>query len=387
MTTTCLLRCGVLFALLVVAPLARAEEDSGYIWGVRARLKEMNGDIDGAIADYDKAIALDAKDAQPYNARGILKKQKQDFAGAIADFDRAIALKPKDLAIIVGNRGSAKQDSGDLEGALADYDQVIALQPDMAVVYNNRAVIRKTKGDLPGALADYGKAIALEPKDLQFNFNRAVTRQESGDLIGARSDFDQTVMVAPDNPGVYFDRATFRLQITDYDGAIADYGKICELRPESWLGYQCRAIARHAKGDLEAAVADYDLAIGHAGEDIADIQPYREIALRQLKRGTPFATLAKDVAKWPAGWPKNTGLYLIEAITEAELLARAAQGDAHAVPAQKCAAHYFVGMAHLLAGEVKVARTQLEQCVATKLRNSDELILARAELGHLPPNP
>ena len=62
------------------------------------------GDHDAAIADYDRAIALNPNDAAGYTVlRGLAKGDKGDYNGAIADYDRAIALNPN-LAEALANR-------------------------------------------------------------------------------------------------------------------------------------------------------------------------------------------------------------------------------------------------------------------------------------------
>ena len=96
-------------------------------------------DYDSAIANYDRAIALDPDDADAYHNRGIAKDAQGDYAAAIADFDRAIALEP-DGADVYHNRGVAKAEQGDYAGAIADYDRVIALDPDNVAVLEDRAV-------------------------------------------------------------------------------------------------------------------------------------------------------------------------------------------------------------------------------------------------------
>ena len=100
--------------------------------------------------------------ADTYNSRGEAKRVSNDLDGAPADFNRALELKP-DFAAAYNNRGLVKQARGDLEGALADCNRTIELNPGAAQAYNNRGRIKRAKGDLDGAMADYDKALELKP--------------------------------------------------------------------------------------------------------------------------------------------------------------------------------------------------------------------------------
>src|SRR5580658_3288596 len=85
-----------------------------------------------AIIHPDKGReAIDA------NNQGLDIAKQGDLNGAIADYDKAIQLDPKLEAAFV-NRASAKDDKGDLAGAIADYDQALLLDPNDSVAYNNR---------------------------------------------------------------------------------------------------------------------------------------------------------------------------------------------------------------------------------------------------------
>ena len=61
-----------------------------------------------AIADYDKAIELNPKDAKAYNNRGVAKRQLKQYKEAITDYDKAIKLNPKDVKAY-NNRGLRKR--------------------------------------------------------------------------------------------------------------------------------------------------------------------------------------------------------------------------------------------------------------------------------------
>ena len=99
--------------------------------------------------------------AEDFYDRGIAKHTKGDLDGAIADFSKAIELKPTD-AIAYCNRGIAKEKKGDLDGAIADYSKAIELHPKYAAAYLHRSVAKKKKGDQVGADADYVEAAKLQ---------------------------------------------------------------------------------------------------------------------------------------------------------------------------------------------------------------------------------
>jgi len=54
--------------------------------------KGKQGDLDGAIADFNRAAELNPKDDAPYYNRAQAKRLKNDTAGAIADYTKAIEL-------------------------------------------------------------------------------------------------------------------------------------------------------------------------------------------------------------------------------------------------------------------------------------------------------
>ena len=84
---------GAIFAVsLAVSPSANAA-DNPFIKSGNA--KYLQGDYDGAIADYSRAIELDPDDAAAYYNRGNAKSELDDYHGAIADYSRAIELDPE----------------------------------------------------------------------------------------------------------------------------------------------------------------------------------------------------------------------------------------------------------------------------------------------------
>ena len=125
--------------------------------------KAKNGDLDGAIADFNHAAELNPRDDAPYYNRAQARRLKNDTAGAIADYSKAIELGSSNPAAY-NNRGNARAETNDPAGAIADYTRAIELKPDYARAYYNRATLKKEKGDKVGAEADFKRARQLDPK-------------------------------------------------------------------------------------------------------------------------------------------------------------------------------------------------------------------------------
>jgi tetratricopeptide (TPR) repeat protein len=142
------------------APVASDASDDDLV--NRGIEKARNGDLDGAIADFNRAAERNPKDDAPYYNRAQARRLKNDTAGAIADYTKAIELGSTNPAAY-NNRANARAENKDRDGAIADYTRAIELKPDYARAYYNRAMLKKEKGDAAGAAADFKRAQKLDP--------------------------------------------------------------------------------------------------------------------------------------------------------------------------------------------------------------------------------
>jgi hypothetical protein len=107
--------------------------------------------VDGAIASYRKAIALDPRDAWAHNGLGNVQAVKGDVAGAIASYRKAIALDPRH-ALAHYNLGNTLAAKGDVEEAIACFKKAIVLDPNYAEAHCNLGHVLRDQGSFPEAL-------------------------------------------------------------------------------------------------------------------------------------------------------------------------------------------------------------------------------------------
>jgi tetratricopeptide (TPR) repeat protein len=102
------------------------------------------------------------QDALAYYNRGVARHEQGDLDAAIQDYTKAIALNPQHTWAY-NNRGVARSDQGDLDAAIEDYTTAIKLNPQDAGAYVNRGLARHSQGDLASAIADFHRYLELTP--------------------------------------------------------------------------------------------------------------------------------------------------------------------------------------------------------------------------------
>src|SRR6266496_4120032 len=246
---------GLESAAAAQSPASGAEESSADLVN-RGIEKAKKGDLDGAIADLDRAAELDRKNDAPYYNRAQAKRLKKDTAGAIADYTKAIELGSTNPAAY-NNRGNARVENKDRDGAIADYTRAIELKPDYARAYYNRAVLKKEKGDKAGAAADFKRARMLDP-DLvsegsapDSSSNRGGANGEATGTTVSLLDGKLKLDISPDfsrDPDDPKDPKT----VAKFSGPDGAWGGVLRgthgLTPDKLEGYLKMRVAEYSKG-------------------------------------------------------------------------------------------------------------------------------------------
>jgi tetratricopeptide (TPR) repeat protein len=146
---------------------------------ITAGTKSQKGDYQGAIADYDRTLAMNPQFGEVYFRRGIARSLLKDWQGAEADYTQAIAIEPRYPEAYL-HRGSVRNSLTNWRGAKSDFDAVIALNPSSSSAYVGRGAALCELNDCQTGLQDYNRAIALNRSDAEAYSRRGFAHYRLG---------------------------------------------------------------------------------------------------------------------------------------------------------------------------------------------------------------
>jgi tetratricopeptide (TPR) repeat protein/S1-C subfamily serine protease len=246
-------------AILIYDEIIRNQPQS-YAYSNRGFIRDLLGDRQEAITDFDQAIRINPTHVGAYNNRGIAKFRSGNSQAAIADYDRAIALNPKYIESY-NNRGLAKSALGNKQGAIIDFDMSIAINPEIAKSYSNRGNVKFYSGNKQEAIIDFNRAISLDSKCIECYTNRGVAKSELGDQQGAIIDFDKIISLDTRDVQAYNSRGIAKSTLGNKQGAMNDFNQAILIDSKAANSYGLRGILTFDLGNKQGAIIDMNKAI------------------------------------------------------------------------------------------------------------------------------
>ena len=236
-----------------------------------------------AIEDFNRAIALDSFDSEPYVIRGSVRVILHEYERAVEDFTAAIEVNPD--AEAYSGRGDAHVGMGKYNAALKDYEKVMDLQPD-AHAYAGRGKAYFGLMRYDKAMNDFDKAVLLDPSNIAAYMMRGNIQKERKNYERAIEEYARVIALSPevvdwseqkflgmdtrpplyesavlDIGNAYCGRGISRSRIGDTDGALRDFGAAIRLMPENANFYLARATAYIEQDEYAEAMQDVKVAL------------------------------------------------------------------------------------------------------------------------------
>jgi tetratricopeptide (TPR) repeat protein len=229
----------------------------------RASDAEAIGNHTSAIDLYSQVLSsaqLAPKERRAaYIGRGVARGNIGELEAAIADFTRAIALDPN-LSDAYYDRALMESDVGRYAAALSDFAAIANAAGSYPSYYYYRGYVHFEHNDFDQAISDLTTASLTMVQDASVFYRRAKAYDAKGDREAAITDFSAAIRLKPADPDMlhsaYRWRGTEAFALKRYEEAIADFSALMKLDPNDADATMRRANAYYAQGHYAAAVAD-----------------------------------------------------------------------------------------------------------------------------------
>ncbi|MFT3975998.1 MAG: DUF3857 domain-containing protein [Sphingomonas bacterium] len=241
-------------------PRAVAPADYPSSWEEIAAARKAHR-LDPILALYARRIAAKPEEAQSYTDRAWFLGRIQDRKGAIADLDKAIALEP-DAATYL-KRSQLYFDLGQDDKALADTMEASKLDPSDDAALVSLARLRVEGGQKDAGLDLIEERIDQGGKDkVSYMAVKADLQLRAGDRDGAIETIDSAIAQKPGEATLLNSRCWLKaLGNVALDGALKDCTRAIELSENTANVLDSRAMVFFRMGRLEDALADLNAAL------------------------------------------------------------------------------------------------------------------------------
>jgi tetratricopeptide (TPR) repeat protein len=190
------------------------------------------GDLAGALADYDQALAINPDSAEAYLGRAGVRHTLGDLAGALADYNQLLRLIPRQsTAPIYHLRGGVRISQRRFREAIADYDQALEIDPGLCMVYLSRANARHHLRDLACG-DDYRMAFQLNSQAAAAEIIRILVNDLHTDAAVVLDNCGKHVRICPEYSIVYVRRGLSLWLLGREAEVVRDFEQCLQRGPE-----------------------------------------------------------------------------------------------------------------------------------------------------------
>ena len=165
----------------------------------RAICNLKTGNVDLALSDVDRSLAIQPNNGSAYALRGEIYGMTKDYDRSIADFNEAFMRNSTDPNYLV-SEARIEEERGNFKKAAEIYGKATQIKPDSADLYVKRAEALKQINEQTDALEQCSAAIRFSPADPRGYACRADSDVRTGQLPQAISDLNTAIRLNPNLP-------------------------------------------------------------------------------------------------------------------------------------------------------------------------------------------
>ncbi|MFM9267711.1 tetratricopeptide repeat protein [Tychonema sp. BBK16] len=226
----------------------------------QGRERYYAGDLEGAIAAFEKALETHPKYHNAWNGLGCSLKDLGRYTEAIAAYEKALEIDPK-FHYAWNGLGNALKDLGRYSEAIAAYKTALEIDPKFHDAWNG---LGNTLGDVgrnSEAIAAYEKALEIDPKSRIIWNGLGATLNDLGRYTEAIAAFEKALEIDPKYHLAWNGLGVTLKDLGRNTEAIAAYEKALEIDPKFHLAWNGLGNALNDLSRYSEAIAAFDKAL------------------------------------------------------------------------------------------------------------------------------
>ena len=239
--------------------LAMQSDDARAHYGLGQTLLRA-GNADEAIAHFRDSLRLDPNYAEAHNGLGAALGQTGHAAASIEQFHLALDERPG-YAEAHNNLGSALFGEHRIPEAVLEFKSALEDNPDLAEAHNNLGYAYAAQQQVDEALAEYRKAIQIDSGYAPAYNNLGLALAAKGNLDEAILKFTKAVELDPAKAAAEDNLGHALMAKGNVDDAIPHFKKALDLGPETAEWHSNLGIAFAKKGQLADAIPQFEKAL------------------------------------------------------------------------------------------------------------------------------
>jgi tetratricopeptide (TPR) repeat protein len=225
-------------------------------------LCHQQGQLQEAIAHYQKAIALQDDFVAAHWNLGSIFQQQGDLALAVTHQLLALAIQPDLLTPVQHYQmGKGLSQNGYLDEAIVCYRRALQQKNDYVEAIADLGAALTNQGDLSSSVQCWRQLIGIQPNSAAAHYNLGITLRLQEHLAEAVTSLQQAIHLQPDLAVAHFNLGDLLVQLGNLGTAIAHLKTAIQIQPNYAQAYSSLGFALSKQHQLDDAVAMFDHAI------------------------------------------------------------------------------------------------------------------------------
>jgi tetratricopeptide (TPR) repeat protein len=272
-------------------PNSRAE---AYYHFSKGRSLGDQGQMNGAIEEYKKALELDPDNSMIYSEMAEMYLKNNRIREAVDTAERAIKADPDNLEAhrllssvyvqIIGRANVQQPPSVDtINNAIREFEEIVRIDPSERQAFLMLGRLYQVKGDRTKAAEIYKAYLGIEPGSEEGATALAKLQMDAGNNKEAAELLEEFVKQQPESSAAFQTLGQAYSDLREFEKAAAAYRRASELDPDDLELKKSEAQALFFADKIDEAAQQYQELVANEPEDGLSLLRLGQIYRRQMK--------------------------------------------------------------------------------------------------------